>query len=59
MLQNNKDITAHQRNLQILMTDVYKIIKGEAPAIMKIFFFRENVQHIRHFQIRAMRTKIQ
>ena len=39
LLQNDKDITAHQRNLQILMTDVYKIIKGEAPAIMKNFFF--------------------
>ena len=30
LLQNNKDITVHQRNLQILMTEVYKIIKREA-----------------------------
>ena len=35
LLQNNKDITVHQRNLQILMTEVYKIIKREAQAIMK------------------------
>ena len=35
LLQNNKDITVHQRNLQILMTEVYKIVKGEAPAITK------------------------
>ena len=29
-----------QRNLQILMSEVYKTIKGEAPAIMKnVFFF--------------------
>ena len=34
-LQNINDITVHQRNLQILMTEVYKIVKGEAPAIMK------------------------
>ena len=27
LLQNMNDITVHQRNLQILMTEVYKIIK--------------------------------
>ena len=60
LLQNNKDITVHQKKLQILMTEVYKIIKGEAPAIMKkLCFFQENVHNIRNFQIRAMRTKIQ
>ena len=43
-----------QRNLQILMTEVYKIIKGEAPAIMKnVFFFRENVHNIRNCEIIA------
>ena len=33
LFQSNKDITVHQKNLQILMTEVYKIVKGEAPAI--------------------------
>ena len=56
LLQNNKDITVHQRNLQILMTEVYKIIKGEAPAIMKnLFIFREN--NIRNLQIIANENK--
>ena len=42
LLQNNKDITIHQRNLQIVTTEVYKIVKGEAPAIMKnLFILRE------------------
>ena len=42
LLQNNKDITIHQRNLQIVKTEVYKIVKGEAPAIMKnLFILRE------------------
>ena len=36
------------------MTEVYKIMKGEAPAIMKnVLFFRENVHNIRNFQIIA------
>ena len=39
LLQNINDITVHQRNLQILMTEVYKIIKSEAQAIMKNLFF--------------------
>ena len=58
LLQNNKNITVHQRNLQILMTEVYKIIKGEAPAIMKnLFIFRENIHNIRNFQIIANENK--
>ena len=58
MLQNNKDITVHQRNLQILITEVYKIIKGEAAAIMKnLFMSRENVHNIRNFQIIANENK--
>ena len=51
MLQNNKDNTVHQRNLQILMTKVYKIVKGEATATMKNFFFWKNIDRIRNFQI--------
>ena len=58
LLQNINDITVHQRNLQILMTEVYKIIKGEAPAIMKnLFTFRENIHNIRNFQIIANENK--
>ena len=34
LLQNNKDITIHQRDLQILMIEVYKVVNGEAPTIM-------------------------
>ena len=34
LLQNNKDITVHQRDLQILMIGVYKIKNGEASTIM-------------------------
>ena len=39
LLQNINDITVHQKNLQILMTEIYKIVKGEAPAIMKNFYY--------------------
>ena len=54
LLQTTIDITVHQRNLQILMTEVYKIIKGEASAIMNnLFIFRENIHNIRIFQIVA------
>ena len=58
LLQNINDITVHQRNLQILMTEIYKIIKGEAPVIMKkLFIFRENIHNIRNFQIIANENK--
>ena len=35
LLQNDKDITVHQRNLKILMSEVYKIVKRGAQAVMK------------------------
>ena len=58
MLQNNKDITVHQRNLQNLITEVYKIVKGEVPAIMKnSLIFRKNSHSIRSFQTIANENK--
>ena len=55
--ENNKEITIHQRNLQVLMIEVYKIINGYAPPIMDNFFiFRENTHNLRNFQI-ILKTK--
>ena len=60
LFQNNKDITVHERNLQMLMVEVYKIINGEALSIMKnLFIFRENIRenNIRNLQITANENK--
>ena len=58
MFQNVNDIAVHQRNLQILMTEVYEIVKGEAPAILKnLVIFQENIHNIRNFQIIANENK--
>ena len=52
LLQKNKEITIHQRNLQVLMTELFKIINGYVPLIMDNFFiFRENTCNLRNFQI--------
>ena len=51
LLQANNEIT-HQKNLQVLMVEAFKIINGFAPPIMEDFFlFRENTHNIRNFQI--------
>ena len=58
LFQNNKDITFHQKNLQILMTEVYDIVKGKALAIMKnLFIFEENIYNIGNFEIIANENK--
>ena len=58
LLQNNKNITVHQRILQVLMIEVYKIVKVEAPDITKnLIIFRENILNIRNFQIIANKNK--
>ena len=52
ILKSNNKIIARQRNLQILMTEVFKIINGLSQPIMDNFFiFRENTHNIQNFQI--------
>ena len=58
MLEKNKEITIHERNLQVLMTEVYKIINGYAPSIMDNFsIFRKNMHSLRNFQIILNKNK--
>ena len=51
-------MTIHQRNLELLMIEVSKIINGYAPPIMdNLFIFRENVNNLRNFQIIQNKNK--
>ena len=52
VLEKNKEITIHRKNLLVLMTEVFKIVYGYAPPIMDNFsIFRENTHNLRYFQI--------
>ena len=58
LLKSNNQITVHQRNLQLLMTEVFKIMNGLNPPIIdKFFIFRENTHNIRNFQIISNENK--
>ena len=58
MLKSNIQITVHQTNFQVLMTDVFKIINGLSPTIMHNFFiFCENTHNIQNFQIISNENK--
>ena len=49
----------HQRNLQVLMIEVFKIINEYAPPNMdNIFIFRENTHNLRNFQVILNENKI-
>ena len=51
LLEKQHDFSIHQRNLQVLMTEIYKIVNGIAPPIMNsLFTFRLNQHNIRNFQ---------
>ena len=51
ILREKNEPTIHQKNLQVLMTEVYKIVNGIAPLIMSsLFDFRTNIHNIRNFQ---------
>ena len=52
LLETHNELTIHQRNLQVLMTEICKIVNGVAPPIMNsLFEFRNNEYNIRSFQV--------
>ena len=47
LLKSNNQTTVHQRNLHVLMTEVFEIINGLSPLLMDNFFtFNKNTHHI-------------
>ena len=51
LLLNHNEITIYKRNLQILITDIYKIINYIAPPIISsLFEIHENTHNTKHFQ---------
>ena len=52
LLETHNELMIHQRNLQVFMTKIYKIVNGVAPPIMSsLFEFRSNEYDIRNFQV--------
>ena len=51
ILREQNEITIHQRNLQVVMTEVHKIVNSVAPPIISYLFqFHCNTNNIRNFQ---------
>ena len=68
LLEKNKDITIHPSNLQLFMTEVYKIINGYAPPTNHGYLFkrkyrknllksRGNTHNLKNFQIILNKNK--
>ena len=58
LLNENKETSVHLRNLQFLMTEIYKIKNNYAPPIMHhLFQFRENTFNLRNFREIATHNK--
>ena len=51
LLQKGNEVSIHNRNIQTLMIEIYKIVSNICPPIMKTLFnFRQNNHNIRNFQ---------
>ena len=51
LLQKGNEVSIHNRNIQTLMIEIYKIVNNICPPIMKTLFnFRQNNHNIRNFQ---------
>ena len=52
LLSNHNEMTIYQRSLQVLMTEIYKIINRiAAPIMSSLFGIRENTHNTRYFQV--------
>ena len=52
LLKTHNELTIHQRNLQVLMTEIYEIVNGVAPPILNsLIECRSNECNIRNFQV--------
>ena len=51
LLEKQHNVSINQKNLQDLMTEIYKIVNGIAPLIRNsLFAFRLNQHNLRNFQ---------
>ena len=51
LLEKQHDFSIHQKNLQVLMNEIYKIVNGIAPPMINsLFMFRLNQHNLRNFQ---------
>ena len=58
LLEMNNEVTIHQRNIQVLMLEVFKIKYVLAPPIMNSTLIRrENIYNLRNFQEFETETK--
>ena len=52
MLEIHNELTINQRNLQVLMTEIYKIVNGVTPPIINLLFeFLSSEYNMRNFQV--------
>ena len=61
LLEIDNSVSVHQRNIQILATELYKIVNGLSPDIMKDFFplnnnFSYSTRNKRTFHSRPIRS---
>ena len=50
LVETHNELTLHQKNLQVLMTEIYKIVNSP-PIMNSLFEFRSNKYNIRNFQV--------
>ena len=48
LLERDKSVTIHERNIQVLLTEIFKVKSGVAPEIMtEIFKFKDHSYDLR------------
>ena len=46
LLERDKSVTIHERNIQVLLTEIFKVKSGDAPEIMIEIFKFELLNYI-------------
>ena len=58
LLQRDKSFTIHERNIQALSIEIYKVINGICPEIMnEVFQLKENLQYCSKFPFKSQNVR--
>ena len=58
LLSINNEVSVHNKNIQTLLTEIYKNLNGLSPPIMlDLFTMRDNIYNLRNFRERYCEKK--
>ena len=58
LLERDNSVTVHERNIQVLATELFKVLHGLSPKIMnEVFSIKKNIEHCSRFPFKTSNVR--